>query len=155
MMHLKSKAQNVIEFSFVFLVIMSIFLSIIELALFWRARFSIANIANEIVANTQIAAQNANSESDVVLCALNSLKKSAGLVNLSDSAFSSSGSNGSYRISSNFTKAGSPALVALLNINNLERGDISAGVVYMYTGIFLFREGRAVSSGAVQSVQKY
>ena len=70
MMHLKSKAQNVIEFSFVFLVIMSIFLSIIELALFWRARFSVANIANEIVANTQIAAQNANSESDVVFSLL-------------------------------------------------------------------------------------
>lgn len=152
---MKLKAQNVIEFSFVFIVIMSIFLAIIELTLYWRAQFSVTNIANEIIANVQIKAQNTKVESEIVSAAQQALKKSAGLVNLSDTNFILSGSNGNYSIKSSFTKLGAPALIALINIDNLDTGDISVGVVYTYTGIFLYREGKAISSGSAQGIQKY
>lgn len=152
---MKIKAQNVIEFSFVFIVIMSIFLAMIELALYWRAQFSVTNIANEVIANVQIEAQNTTSEAQIVEYAKNSLKKSAGLLNLSGSEYTVSGSDGSYTIVSTFLKHGIPALVAFLNIDDLGRGNISIGIVYAYTGIFLYREGKSISSGSAQGVQKY
>ena len=98
----KKTGQNIIEFVFVFFVTMSIFLSIIELSLYWRAKYSIANIANEISANVQIASQNSKSANTIIEVAQNSLKKSAGLLNLESSTFSLSGSNDSYQIKSNF-----------------------------------------------------
>lgn len=152
---MKKYAQNVIEFAFVFLVIMSIFLSIIELLLYWRARHSVSNIANEIVANMQIEAQNTKTESQIVNSALNAFKKSAGLLNLANENYTIDGSSGSYKITCSFQKKGKSALVALININNLERGDISAAVIYIYSGIFLYQDGREISSGPVQAIQKF
>ncbi len=151
----KFLAQNVIEFSFVFIILLSVFLSIIELALYWRSCFCVSNIANELMANVQVKAQNSSSESEIAKYALSVLEKKAGLLNLSGSSFVVSGSNSVYKISSTFIKNSSPTLVAILNINDVKRNDINVGVSYLYTGIFLFKQGRVISSGAVQSVQKF
>ena len=142
---MKKYAQNVIEFAFVFLVIMSIFLSIIELSLYWRA----------IVANMQIEAQNTKTESQIVNSALNAFKKSAGLLNLANENYTIDGSSGSYKITCSFQKKGKSALVALININNLGRGDISAAVIQIQSGIFLYEDRRGISSGPVQAIQKF
>lgn len=155
MKYSKINAQNVIEFSFVFIILLSVFLSIIELALYWRSCFCVSNIANELVANVQIKAQNTSSEYAIAQYASEVLEKKAGLLNLSNSSFVVSGSNSVYKISSTFTKNSSPALVAILNISDIKRNDINVGVSYLYTGIFLFKQGRVISSGAVQSVQKF
>ncbi len=152
---MKKQAQNILEFSFVFIIIMSIFLSIVELSLYWRAKHSVVNIANEIVANMQIEAQNTKSMPRIANSALQTLKKSSGLLNLEGSNFTITGNGGSYTISSNFQKLGKPALRAFISINNLEKGDLSAGVFYTYSGIFLYQKGREIFSGPIQSVQKF
>lgn len=148
-------AQNVIEFAFVFIVIMTIFLAIIELALFWRAQYCVQNIAAEITANIQITAQNTKTEAAVVNRAVQILKARSGLLNLSSSGFNQSGSDGSYIVASTFQRGSAPALSAYININNLEKCDITSGIVYNYKGIFLYQNGRAISSGPSQSVQKF
>lgn len=152
---MKNRAQNIIEFTFVFIVVMSIFLSMIELALYWRARYSVDNIANELIANIQITAQNTTSYDEIVNKAILTVKSRAGLLNLSDSDFVKSGSDGSYTIASSFMKHSKPALMVFINLNNLSKNDVSVGVAYTYTGIFLYQQGRAVSSGAAQSIQKF
>lgn len=152
---MKKNAQSILEFSFVFIIIMMIFLSIIELSLYWRARYSVVNIANEVMANVQIEAQNTQSQYQIAQNALNTVKKSAGLLNLENSTFTLSGSGGSYVISSNYQKKGKSALKVFLDINNQEKNDISTGAAYIYSGIFLFKNGKEVSSGAIQSVQKF
>lgn len=151
----KKTGQNIIEFVFVFFVTMSIFLSIIELSLYWRAKYSIANIANEISANVQIASQNSKSANTIIEVAQNSLKKSAGLLNLESSSFSLSGSNDSYQIKSNFTKNGQSALVVFVDIRNLKNSDICTTVAYNYSGIFLFQNGKTITSSPSCSVQKF
>ena len=115
----KEYAQNIIEFVFVFFVTMSIFLSIIELSLYWRAKYSVANIANEVSANIQVVAQNTKSADKIIEAAQNSLKNSVGLLNLEGSDFSLSGTNNSYQIKSNFIKNNQSALVAFIDIRNL------------------------------------
>ncbi len=151
----KKTGQNIIEFVFVFFVTMSIFLSIIELSLYWCAKYSIANIANEISANVQIASQNSKSVDKIIESAQNSLKKSAGLLNLESSSFSLSGSNDSYQIKSNFTKNGQSALVVFVDIRNLKNSDICTTVAYNYSGIFLFQKGKTITSSPSCSVQKF
>lgn len=152
---MKLKAQNVIEFTFVFIAVMSIFFTIIELSLYLRAQYSVQNIANEIVANLQIVAQNASSEEEIMTQATQIVKQSAGLLNLGDSNYTLSGSNGDYTISSDFQKQGASALVAIINLDENYKSEVTAGVTYTYSGIFLYRNGKALSSGAVQSIQKF
>ena len=107
------------------------------------------------MANVQIEAQNTQSQYQIAQNALNTVKKSAGLLNLENSTFTLSGSGGSYVISSNYQKKGKSALKVFLDINNQEKNDISTGAAYIYSGIFLFKNGKEVSSGAIQSVQKF
>lgn len=152
---MKKLAQSILEFSFVFLIIMSIFLSIIELSLFWRAKHSVVNIANEIIANIQIQAQNTKSTSEIGACALKTVEKSAGLLNLEGTSFILNGNNNYYTITSNFKKKDKSALSVFISINNLEKNDISAGVSYIYSGIFLYQKGKEIFSGPIQSIQKF
>lgn len=151
----KEYAQNIIEFVFVFFVTMSIFLSIIELSLYWRAKYSVANIANEVSANIQVVAQNTKSADKIIEAAQNSLKNSVGLLNLEGSDFSLSGTNNSYQIKSNFIKNNQSALVAFIDIRNLNNGDVCTAIAYSYSGIFLFQKGKAITSSPSCSVQKF
>ncbi len=148
-------AQNIIEFVFVFLVTMSIFLAIVELGLYWRAQYSVSNIANEITSNLQPIVQNADSEQEVLDAALDQVKKSSSLLNLSDSGFNVSGSNGSYTISSDFKKQNQSALVVFLNLPDYNNSGFDISVAYRYCGIFLFREGKTLTTTPVHSIEKF
>ena len=148
-------AQNIIEFVFVFLVTMSIFLAIVELGLYWRAQYSVSNIANEITSNLQPIVQNADSEQEVLDAALDQVKKSSSLLNLSDSGFNVSGSNGSYTISSDFKKQNQSALVVFLNLPDYHNSGFDISVAYRYCGIFLFREGKTLTTTPVHSIEKF
>lgn len=150
----KKCAQNIIEFVFVFFVTMSIFLSIIELSLYWRAKYSVANIANEVSANIQVVAQNTKSADKIIEAAQNSLKNSVGLLNLEGSGFSFSGSNNSYQIKSNFIKNNQSALVAFIDIRNINNGDVCTTIAYSYSGIVLFQKGKTITSFSC-SIQKF
>ena len=154
-MILNKKAQNIIEFIFVFLVTMSIFLSVFELGLYWRAKHSVAMIADEVIANIQVVFQNTKSEERTLQEALQIMNRSAGLLNLENTAFSLEGSDGSYTIKSNYTKSGQSALVLFLFINNLANSDITATISYRYNGIFLFSTGKTITSSVVRSIQKF
>ena len=148
-------AQNIIEFVFVFLVTMSIFLAIVELGLYWRAQYSVSNIANEITSNLQPIVQNADSEQEVLDAALDQVKKSSSLLNLSDSGFNISGSNDSYTISSDFKKQNQSALVVFLNLPDYHNSGFDISVAYRYCGIFLFREGKTLTTTPVHSIEKF
>ena len=148
-------AQNIIEFVFVFLVAMSIFLAIVELGLYWRAQYSVSNIANEITSNLQPIVQNADSEQEVLDAALDQVKKSSSLLNLSDSGFNISGSNDSYTISSDFKKQNQSALVVFLNLPDYHNSGFDISVAYRYCGIFLFREGKTLTTTPVHSIEKF
>ncbi len=151
----KNVAQNIIEFVFVFLVTMSIFLSVIELGLYWRAKYSVANIANEIIANIQIVAQNSRSYDEILNATLVAVNKSAALLNLSGENFDVTGENGSYVLKSSFKKQGQSALVVFLDVDDLPSSDIRIAAAYCYSGIFLFNNGKTITSSAVYSIQKY
>lgn len=151
----KHSAQNIIEFVFVFLVTMSVFFSIIELGLYWRAKYCVANLANEVIANIQITAQNRQSEQEIINNALTAVKKSSGLLNLSNTEYSVLGSNGSYTIKSNFLKQGQSVLVVFVDIHDIKNSDVRVGAAYRYNGIFLFKDGKTISSVPMYSVQKF
>ncbi len=148
-------AQNIIEFVFVFLVTMSIFLAIIEMGLYWRAKYCVANIANEIISNVQITAQSTKSQEKTLDKAIETIEKTAGLLNISDTKFNFSGTNGSYVIKSDFQKHGQSALVVFLNINSFKNNDIRVAVAYRYSGLFLYSKGTTITSGVSYSIQKF
>ena len=154
-MHKKCSAQNIIEFVFVFLVTMSIFLSVIELGLYWRAKYSVANIANEITANIQIVSQNTKSHDEILQSALLFTKKCSGLLNLSDSQYALSGSDGSYLIKSDKVKHGQSILAVFINIDTSSNSNVKVIVSYRYSGIFLFKDGVTITSAVSNSLCKY
>lgn len=152
----QNSAQNCLEFTAVFVLVLIIFIAIIEISLYWRVRFCTQNIANEIVANAQIVAQSTTNRTEVLTSVENILTARQGLLNVPNKGYKTA-NMGSDKviISSVFLKDGTNALSAQVEFDSPDISSFSVQLTYHHSGIFLYQGGVDINSSEVHSVSRF
>jgi|GEM_PF-1360044 len=154
---INKNAQATMEFVFVFLVLIAMLFVLIELALYWKARYSVETITNEIMANAQLAPLPDNDLScPAAERALEVLiLKGGGLFMLDSPVFSTTNDDGKYTYTSSDTVKGGPRLTLEVNCTNAKNSILEISLKYRYSGIMLYTGGTDIFSSTNFSGQKF
>ncbi len=152
---MKKIAQALVEFTFATFLLFFIFLLIVDFALYFRAKYTVSNIANEVVANVQLESENAT-DTQVILDAFEAeIIERAPLLNVPDNDFILDSGVEMMVLSSTTTKNSNPAIVAHIYFDDLPRHSFVFTLMYEYTGFIIHRNGTLISSGSIQSLQQF
>lgn len=154
---MNTKAQATIEFTLVFIVLLALFLALIELGLFWKGRYSAETVANEMLANAQLASipPVGSTSCEAADVALEVLKHRGGLFLLDSQDFMKEQDGMSFAFMSADKVFGEPKLVLNVNCENIREGQLELSLIYRYHGMLVYSGGINIQSVVNASSQKY